>query len=68
MLLIMSFLQILYKNVEHPKLAAYIKTQDWLVESGDYLSFPQNQSVVKGGIQHYLESVEEVSCSCYFTS
>lgn len=61
-MLILVFLQILYKNVAHPKLAAYIKTQDWLVESGEYLTFPQNQSVFKGGIQHYLESVEEVSC------
>ncbi|XP_042018389.1 probable methyltransferase PMT28 [Salvia splendens] len=52
--------KILYKNVEHPKLAAYIKTQDWLVESGDYLTFPQNQSVFKGGVQHYLDSIEEM--------
>ncbi|KAH6796249.1 hypothetical protein C2S51_037235 [Perilla frutescens var. frutescens] len=55
-----SKVKILYKNVEHPKLAAYIKTQDWLVESGEYLTFPQNQSVFRGGIQHYLESVEEM--------
>ncbi|XP_047955465.1 probable methyltransferase PMT28 [Salvia hispanica] len=52
--------KILYKNVEHPKLAAYIKTHDWLVESGDYLTFPQNQSVFKGGVQHYLDSIEEM--------
>ncbi|PIN13090.1 hypothetical protein CDL12_14297 [Handroanthus impetiginosus] len=52
--------KILYKNVAHPKLAAYIKTQDWLVESGEYLTFPQNQSLFKGGIQHYLESIEEM--------
>lgn len=55
-----SKVKILYKNVEHPKLAAYIKTQDWLVESGEYITFPQNQSVFRGGIQHYLESVEEM--------
>ncbi|KAL0325741.1 UNVERIFIED_CONTAM: putative methyltransferase PMT28 [Sesamum radiatum] len=58
--LILSFLQILYQNVAHPKLAAYVKAQDWLVESGEYLTFPQNQSVFKGGIQHYLDSIEEM--------
>ncbi|KAL8523740.1 hypothetical protein ACS0TY_013633 [Phlomoides rotata] len=52
--------KILYKNVEHPKLAAYIKTHDWLEESGEYLTFPQDQSVFKGGILHYLESIEEM--------
>lgn len=45
----------------HPKLAAFVKTQDWLVESGEYLTFPENRSVFKGGVQHYLESIEEVS-------
>ncbi|KAL6493104.1 hypothetical protein OROGR_032863 [Orobanche gracilis] len=52
--------KILYKNVAHPKLSAYIKTQDWLAKSGEYLTFPQNQSVLKGGIQHYLDSIEEM--------
>ncbi|KAL6572713.1 hypothetical protein OROMI_013671 [Orobanche minor] len=52
--------KILYKNVAHPKLSAYIKTQDWLAESGEYLTFPQNQSVLKGGIQHYIDSIEEM--------
>lgn len=53
--------QILYKNVAHPKLVGYVKRHRWLVESGEYLTFPQNQSEFKGGIQHYLESIEEVS-------
>lgn len=53
--------QILYKNVAHPKLAAYIKRHSWLMESEEYLTFPQNQSEFKGGINHYLESIEEVS-------
>jgi len=53
--------QILYKNVAHPKLAAYIKRHSWLMESEEYLTFPQNQSEFKGGIHHYLESIEEVS-------
>ncbi|XP_051124014.1 probable methyltransferase PMT28 isoform X2 [Andrographis paniculata] len=53
--------KILYKNVAHSKLAAYIKTQDWLIESGEYLTFPQDQSVFKGGTQHYLESIEEMA-------
>ncbi|XAR61769.1 hypothetical protein NMG60_11016281 [Bertholletia excelsa] len=52
--------KILYKNVAHPKLAAFIRTQSWVVESGEYLTFPQNQSVFKGGIMHYLESIEEM--------
>ncbi|CAI9116755.1 OLC1v1017993C4 [Oldenlandia corymbosa var. corymbosa] len=55
-----SKLKIMYKNVAHPKLAAFIKSQDWVMEDGDYLTFPQNQSILKGGIQHYLESVEEM--------
>ena len=54
-------MQILYKNVAHPKLAALIKTQRWVMESGEYLTFPQNQSEFKGGVAHYLESIEEVS-------
>ncbi|KAA8537630.1 hypothetical protein F0562_027238 [Nyssa sinensis] len=55
-----SKLKILYKNVAHPKLAAFIKTQSWLGESGEYLTFPHNQSEFKGGILHYLESIEEM--------
>ncbi|WJX09319.1 tRNA 4-demethylwyosine synthase (AdoMet-dependent) [Trifolium repens] len=55
-----SKLKILYKNVAHPKLAAYIKKHRWLVDSGEYLTFPQNQSVFLGGVQHYLESIEEM--------
>lgn len=55
-----SKMKILYKNVAHPKLASYIKSKDWVVESGEYLAFPLNQSVFKGGIQHYLESIEEM--------
>lgn len=50
----------------HPKLAAFVKKQSWVVESGEYLTFPRNESVLKGGISHYLESIEEVklNCSC----
>lgn len=54
-------LQILYKNLAHPKLAEFVKTQNWVVESGEYLTFPQSQSALKGGIRHYLDSIEEVS-------
>ncbi|CDP07517.1 unnamed protein product [Coffea canephora] len=53
-------LQILYKNVAHPKLAAFVKSQNWVVEAGEYLALPENQSALKGGIQHYLESIEEM--------
>ncbi|KAK6939461.1 putative S-adenosyl-L-methionine-dependent methyltransferase [Dillenia turbinata] len=52
--------KILYKNVAHPKLAAFIRSQGWVVESGDYLTFPQNQSEFRGGVQHYLEFIEEM--------
>ncbi|CAA3030358.1 probable methyltransferase PMT28 [Olea europaea subsp. europaea] len=55
-----SKLKILNKNVAHPKLAAFVNSQDWVVESGEYLTFPQNQSVFKGGIQYYLDSIEEM--------
>lgn len=61
------FLQILYKNVAHPKLAAFIKKHNWVMESEEYLVFPQNQSEFKGGVFHYLESIEEVNIpSCLF--
>lgn len=59
-------LQVLYKNVAHPKLAAFIKTHSWVVESGEYLMFPQNQSEFKGGVFHYLESLEEVIYFSFF--
>ncbi|XP_065632187.1 probable methyltransferase PMT28 [Quercus suber] len=55
-----SKLKILHKNVAHPKLAAFVKKHSWVVESGDYLTFPQNQSEFKGGVLHYLESIEEM--------
>ncbi|EEF52570.1 Probable methyltransferase PMT28 [Ricinus communis] len=55
-----SKLKIFYKNVAHPKLDAFIKKNSWLVQSGDYLTFPQNQTEFKGGVQHYLESIEEM--------
>lgn len=45
----------------HPKLAAFVETHSWVVESGEYLTFPQNESEFKGGIAHYLESIEEVN-------
>ncbi|GFZ10317.1 S-adenosyl-L-methionine-dependent methyltransferases superfamily protein [Actinidia rufa] len=55
-----SKLKVLYKNVAHPKLAAFVKSQSWVVESGEYLTFPPNQTELKGGIMHYLESIEEM--------
>lgn len=55
-----SKLKILYKNVAHPKLDAFIKKNSWMVQSGEYITFPQNQSEFKGGVQHYLESIEEM--------
>lgn len=55
-----SKLKILYKNVAHPKLSAFLKTQSWVVESGEYLTFPLNRSEFKGGVLHYLECIEEM--------
>ncbi|KAJ4836614.1 hypothetical protein Tsubulata_027536 [Turnera subulata] len=55
-----SKLKILYKNVAHPKLATFIKKNTWLVMSDEHLTFPQNQSEIKGGVQHYLEFIEEM--------
>ena len=52
--------QILHKNVAHPKLDAYIKTQSWLMESGEYIVFPHNHSDVVDDVAHLLESIEEV--------
>ncbi|MCL7032625.1 hypothetical protein MKW94_017105, partial [Papaver nudicaule] len=55
-----SKLKIFYGNVEHPKLASFIKTQTWLMQSEEYLTFPSNQSEWKGGVLHYLDFVEEM--------
>ncbi|GAB4852056.1 hypothetical protein Ancab_016249 [Ancistrocladus abbreviatus] len=55
-----SKLKILYKNVAHPKLAAYIKSQNWIMQFGDRLLFPQNQSETIGGVAQYLDSIEEM--------
>ncbi|KAG5613313.1 hypothetical protein H5410_024594 [Solanum commersonii] len=52
--------KILHKNVAHLKLEAFVKKGSWVVESGDYLAFPTNQSIPKGGIQHYLDFIEEM--------
>lgn len=59
-------LQILYRNVAHPKLSAFIKTQKWLNLSGEYLMFPRDESEFKGGVHHYLSSIEEVRISVAF--
>ncbi|PHT84816.1 putative methyltransferase PMT28 [Capsicum annuum] len=53
--------KILYKNVAHPKLEAFVKKGSWIMESGEYLTFPTNQSIPKGGIQHYLDFIEEMA-------
>ncbi|CAI0383043.1 unnamed protein product [Linum tenue] len=55
-----SKLKVLYKNVAHPKLADFIKRSSWLVQSGEYLAFPQNQTEFKGGVGHYLDFIEEM--------
>ncbi|GMH04158.1 hypothetical protein Nepgr_005997 [Nepenthes gracilis] len=52
--------KILYNNVAHPKLASFIKTQSWVVDSGGYLLFPQNQLESKGGVVLYLNAIEEM--------
>lgn len=55
-----SKFKILYRNVEHPKLASFIRTKTWLMQSEEYLTFPQNQSEFHGGVHHYINSVEEM--------
>ncbi|KAG2268740.1 hypothetical protein Bca52824_063295 [Brassica carinata] len=52
--------KILYKNVAHPKLAAYIKKHNWVNESGEYLTFPQNKSAFSGNVLQYLEFIQEM--------
>ncbi|KAF6136271.1 hypothetical protein GIB67_042756 [Kingdonia uniflora] len=52
--------KILYKNVEHPRLASFIKNQSWVVQSEEHLTFPQNQSEFKGGALHYIDSIVEM--------
>ena len=53
-------LQILFRNVAHPKLSSYVKTRRWLNLTGEHLVFPRDESEFKGGVHHYLSSVEEV--------
>ncbi|XP_042512167.1 probable methyltransferase PMT28 [Macadamia integrifolia] len=52
--------KILYGNVAHPKLAAFIKTRSWIIESEQYLTFPEDQSEFKGGVLNYIESIDEM--------
>ncbi|XP_043708570.1 probable methyltransferase PMT28 [Telopea speciosissima] len=52
--------KILYGNVAHPKLSAFIKTRSWITESEQYLTFPQDQSEFKGGVLNYIESIDEM--------
>ncbi|KAG2303293.1 hypothetical protein Bca52824_031944 [Brassica carinata] len=52
--------KILYKNVAHPKLAAYIKKHNWVNESGEYLTFPQNKTAFSGNVLQYLEFIQEM--------
>lgn len=52
--------QILYKNVAHPKLSAFIKSRTWLNKSEEFLVFPHSQSEFEGGASHYVDSIEEV--------
>ncbi|PKA47491.1 putative methyltransferase PMT28 [Apostasia shenzhenica] len=55
-----SKFKILYRNVAHPKLSAFLKTKKWMNVSGEYLIFPSEESELKGGVQHYLDSIEEM--------
>ncbi|KAJ4963400.1 hypothetical protein NE237_023339 [Protea cynaroides] len=59
--------KILYGNVVHPKLTAFIKTRSWIKESEQYLTFPQDQSEFKGGVLNYIESIDEASVSHFLT-
>nr|CAD1819562.1 unnamed protein product [Ananas comosus var. bracteatus] len=52
--------KIWYSNVGHPRLSAYIKTQNWLNHLGEYLLFPRDESEFKGGAHNYVDSVEEM--------
>lgn len=53
-------LKILYRNVAHPKLSAYVKSRRWVNLTGEYLMFPREESEFKGGVHHYLSSIEEM--------
>ncbi|KAH0458671.1 hypothetical protein IEQ34_011485 [Dendrobium chrysotoxum] len=52
--------KVLFGNVAHPKLSAFVKTKKWVNVSGEYLTFPSQESEFKGGVQHYLDSIEEM--------
>ncbi|XP_010942964.1 probable methyltransferase PMT28 isoform X2 [Elaeis guineensis] len=53
--------KIFYKDVAHPKLSAFIKTQSWLNLSEEFLLFPREESEYKGGAQRYINSIEEMA-------
>lgn len=52
--------RVVYRNVAHPRLSAYVKTRSWLNLTGDYLMFPPGESEFKGGAHHYLDYIEEM--------
>ncbi|XP_042387569.1 probable methyltransferase PMT28 [Zingiber officinale] len=52
--------KIWFSNLEHPKLSAFIKTQNWLNLSSDYLLIPPKASEFKGGAEQYFSSIEEM--------
>ncbi|XP_020598376.1 probable methyltransferase PMT28, partial [Phalaenopsis equestris] len=51
--------KVLFGNLAHPKLSAFVKTKKWVNISGEYLTFPSGESEFNGGVQHYLDSIEE---------
>ncbi|EHA8587404.1 putative methyltransferase PMT28 [Cocos nucifera] len=53
--------KIFYKDVAHPKLSAFIKTQSWLNLSEEFLLFPREESEYKGEAQHYVNSIEKMA-------
>lgn len=38
-----------------------LANNNWVMESGEHLLFPSNQSENKGGMLHYLEFIEELN-------
>lgn len=55
-----SQFKIFYRNIAHTKLSVYVKKKSWLNFTEEYLMISQEESEIKGSIDHYLSSIEEM--------
>ncbi|KAJ3681482.1 hypothetical protein LUZ60_015971 [Juncus effusus] len=51
--------KIWYNNVPHTKLVQYKGHQNWVKESGEYLTFPGGGTQFKHGALHYIDFIQQ---------